>query len=95
MPGWRELHLWWPERRLLVVSEALGTGSYFAVGRRAGIHPMLRLKPPGTPRRFEPEHLLSGHGPSIHGEAAAAIEEAYSHTRGDIPRAMKSILRLG
>ena len=48
LPGWRELALWLPSQSALVVSEAVGTGAYFALaGKPAGIHPMLRLRPPG------------------------------------------------
>ena len=84
---WRELALWWPERKILLVPEAVGTASYFAVGRRAGIHNFLRLKPPGKLREFAPQHLLCGHGPPLHGDATAAIEEAMIRSRRDIPKA--------
>jgi hypothetical protein len=94
-PGWRELHLWWPERRLLLVSEAVGASPYFAAGRRAGIHPMLRLKPSGSVRRLVPERLLFGHGQPVHEDAAAALEEAYANTWRDIPRAFGSVFRSG
>ena len=33
VPGWKETALWWPERRTLVVSEAVGTNRYY---RRSG-----------------------------------------------------------
>ncbi len=95
LPGWHEAHLWWPERRLLLVSEAVGTGPYFAAGRRAGIHPMLRLKPPGAPREFEPDHLLFGHGAPIHEDAPAVLEEAYSNALRDLPGAVKAVFRSG
>ena len=94
-PGWRELHLWWPEHRLLLVSEAVGSSPYFAAGRRAGIHPMLRLRPPGAVRRLEPEHLLFGHGPPVHDGAGAALEEAYANSWRDMPRALGSLFRSG
>ena len=52
LPGWRELALWLPSQSALVVAESVGTGAYFALaGRPAGIHPMLRLRPPGALRR--------------------------------------------
>ena len=93
IPGWRELHLWWPERGVLIVSEAVGSSPSFAVDRRAGIHPMLRIKPPGAPRRYEPEHLLFGHGAPIHEGAPEALEEAYANSRRDIPGAVTSLFR--
>ena len=95
LPRWREKALWWPARRALVVAEAVGTVPYFRVGaRHAGIHPFLRLLPPGPPRRHEPEHLLVGHGPGVHGpDAAAALDEAYRRSRRDLPRLPFTLLR--
>ena len=73
--------------RLLIVSEAVGTGPMFRAGDvPAGIHMFLRLKPPGAPKRFEPEHLLFGHGDGIHGpEAADALRIAYGRSLRDLP----------
>ena len=86
-PRWRELALWWPEREILLVPEAIGTASYFAVGRSAGIHNFLRLKPPGKLREFAPEHLLCGHGPPLHEGVPRAMREAVEKSRADIPKA--------
>jgi hypothetical protein len=87
-PGWRETALWWPQRRGLVVAEMVGTARHYAIGRgEAGIHPMMRLRPAGELRAHRPEHLLVGHGPPLHGEAAtAALDEAYASSRRDMPR---------
>ena len=87
LPRWHEVALWWPERRVLVVAEAIGTNSFYALGRGpAGVHPLLRLRPPGALRGYEPDHLLVGHGSGIHGPAAAAaLERAYARTRRDLP----------
>ena len=42
VPRWREVALWWPQRKALVVAEAVGTGRYFAVGPGpVGVHPWL------------------------------------------------------
>jgi hypothetical protein len=85
--GWHEIALWWPEPRVLAVADAIGTGPYFALGRTAGMHPLLRPWPPRALRGYAPEHLLVGHGPPVHGPAAAAaLAEAYAHARGDLPR---------
>ena len=92
-PGWKELALWWPERRVLVVSETVGTGPFFR-GDEApvGVHPFLRLKPPKALRTYEPEHLLVGHGANVHGpQAAAGLHEAYRRTRRDLPRTLLRI----
>jgi hypothetical protein len=85
---WREIALWWPEREVLLVPEAIGTASYFAVGRKAGIHSFLRIKPPHKLSEFSPQHLLCGHGPPLHEGVAAGIREAVDNSRADIPKAM-------
>lgn len=86
-PWWREVALWWEQERALVVAEALGTAPVFAVGRRAGVHPLLRLTPP---RRalgaWEPDRLLVGHGPPLMEDAASAVREALRAARSDIPQ---------
>lgn len=91
-PMWRELALWWPERRTLVVAEALGTVAYFAAGRRAGVHPFRRALPPRSLAEHDPEHLLVGHGPALHEDAGAAVREALDASRRDIPRAAFTML---
>ena len=70
---WREVALWWPHERTLVVAEALGTNAFYTGGGdAAGVHLLLRLTPPLGLRSFAPTHLLVGHGEGIHGEGAAA-----------------------
>ncbi len=92
VPKWREKGLWWADRRALVVAEAVGTHPMFSAGRPAGVHLLLRLRPPGAPRRYAPAHLLTGHGPPIHGpQAAAAVEEAYRRSARDLPRVVASL----
>lgn len=88
MPLWNEVALWWPARRVLVVAESLGTTPIMAPGSDpAGVHPMLRLLPPRRLGGYEPEHLLVGHGPGVHGpQAAAAPRLALAHARSDVPR---------
>ena len=88
LPRWRELALWWPDRRVLVVAEAIGTNAVYALGPGpAGMHPMLRAFPPGALRHYEPEHLLVGHGRGVHGPAAtAAVRDAYDRSRRDLPK---------
>jgi len=80
---WQEIALWWPEPRTLVIAEALGTNAFFPVGRdRVGVHGLLKATPPRFLARYEPEHLLVGHGDGVHGaEAAAAIQQALGRSR--------------
>jgi hypothetical protein len=93
---WRETALWWPEREVLVVAEAIGTAGFFTFGHgAAGMHLLLRLAPPDALRGFRPEHLLCGHGPPVHGTAARdAVGWAYAHARRDIPRLPLALVRL-
>jgi hypothetical protein len=88
LPRWHELALWWPERRVLVVSELIGTNHVYRLGNGpAGVHPMLRALPPGALRDYQPEHLLVGHGPGVHGPlAASALHDAYDRARKDLPK---------
>jgi hypothetical protein len=88
LPRWHEVALWWPERRVLVVAELIGTNDVYRLGNGpAGVHPMMRALAPGALRRYEPEHLLVGHGRGVHGPAAAAaLQDAYDRARKDLPK---------
>jgi len=90
---WRERGLWWGARQVLVVPETVGTGPFYRGDDvPAGIHPFLRLRPPGTLRHFTPEHLLVGHGLGVHGAAAtAALRTAYERSLRDLPRTLARI----
>ncbi len=93
--AWREVALWWAGQQTLVVSEAVGTAPAFALGRRVGVHPMLRLFPPRKQlSRFGPERLFVGHGEPIESGADAALREALAHSRRDLPRLLLSIPKL-
>jgi hypothetical protein len=85
---WREVALWWPARRALVVAEAVGTAPAFAVGDGpVGVHPMLRLLPPNGLKGLGPEHLLVGHGAPLHGpEVGAQVDHAIARSRHDAPK---------
>ncbi|MGZ4299944.1 MAG: hypothetical protein ACXVVK_23150 [Solirubrobacteraceae bacterium] len=86
-PWWREVALWWEAQRALVVAEAVGTAPAFALGRRVGVHPMLRLRPPKAPlTSYSPERLLVGHGAALQSGAADAIRDALSGALTDIPQ---------
>jgi hypothetical protein len=96
IPRWRETALWWAQQRVLVVAEALGTAPVFTAGHGAvGMHPVLRPLPPGRLRGLEPEHLLPGHGPPVHGgDAREGVAWAYAHARRDLPRLALTLARL-
>ncbi len=94
---WREVALWWAAQRTLVVAEAIGTSAGFAPGPAgAGVHIGLRLTPPRRLGAYEPEHLLVGHGPALHGSATTlALREALERSRRDLPRAVAALLMRG
>ena len=85
---WHEVALWWPERRVLVTADALGTvPHYFALdGEPLGVHPLLRLTPPRQLARLEPEHVLCGHGAGVHDRATQALRDAVATSRTRLPR---------
>ena len=93
--AWREVALWWADQRALVVAEAIGTAPAFALRRRAGVHPMLRVFPPRRQLSpFQPERLFVGHGEAIESGADAALREALAHSRRDLPQLLLSVPKL-
>ena len=87
-----EVALWWPEQRVLVCGDALGTARYYRAGEeRLAVHPLMRLRPP----RFgvEPEVILCGHGSGVFDDAACALREALSTSRRRIPGQVVSAVR--
>ena len=94
---WSEVALWWPEHRVLVAADALGTiPHYFALGGEPiGVHPLLRLTPPRALRGLDPEHVLVGHGEGLHGpDAAAAVADTLSRSRRRLLRLPRELPRL-
>jgi hypothetical protein len=87
---WKEVALWWPARRALVVSEAVGTNAMFTGGAApVGVHLMLRLTPPRRLGAYAPDHLLVGHGTGLHGPSTApALREALDRSRRELPRVL-------
>jgi hypothetical protein len=94
---WNETALWWEEKQALVVAEAIGTSKMYTGGHDAGVHLVLRFFPPKKKLgEFEPEHLLVGHGPPIHGAAAAAaLQGALERSRRNFPRTLVGAFRNG
>jgi hypothetical protein len=93
--AWKEVALWWPERRVLVCADALGTAAYFRAGKeRLAVHPLLRLRPPRQQLAgLRPALILCGHGEGVFEEAEAALREALSTSRRRIPAQAASALR--
>lgn len=80
---WREVALWFPSLRTLVVAEAVGTAQFYrAPQERVGVSPALRLFPPRRLLGYDPEHLLVGHGEGVHEDASAALRDAITRARG-------------
>jgi hypothetical protein len=70
-----------------VVPEAVGTAAYYlAAGERLGVHPALRLRPPRTLARFDPDRILVGHGAGVHDDATAVLDDALDGARRRTPR---------
>jgi hypothetical protein len=93
VPRWQETALWWPARKALVVAEVLVANPMHTGGEQAvGMHLFLRPWPPQSLRRFRPEHLLLGHGRSVHGpQAAIDLETAYARARRDLPHVLRAL----
>jgi hypothetical protein len=95
VPGWHEVALWWPQEKALVVAEAIGTAEAFALGRAAGVHPLLRVRPPRKAlSAHSPQTLLVGHGPTLESGGDQALRDALAHSAGDIPKLLLSMPRL-
>lgn len=93
---WREVALWWPDERVLACADVLGTIPHFRAGAEpAGVHPLLRFRPPRSLAGLGAEHLLVGHGEGLHGPGtAAAVDDALRHARRRIPRWLVQLPRV-
>lgn len=93
---WKEVALWWPERKALIVAEAVGSADYFKAGEEAiGTHPVMRFRPPRNQlNAYDPDHLLTGHGTGMHGDGtASALHNSLAGARRGIPKAIVSMFR--
>jgi len=84
---WRESALWWPDKRTLVVAEALGTNRFYTAGKAPlGVHLLLRLTPPRALAAHAPERLLVGHGEALDGPGTtSALCAALDDSRRKLP----------
>lgn len=96
-PGWHEVALWLPERRLLVAADVLGTAAYFLASdtEPLAVHPLIR---PFPPRRalggVEPHAIAVGHGTPVTENAATALHEALRTSRRRLPAAYRRAWRM-
>jgi hypothetical protein len=82
LPPWQEAGLYNPDTGTLVVPESVGAASYFLAGDETlGVHPMLRLTPPKTLARYDPERVLVGHGAGVLSDGAAALDAALATSK--------------
>lgn len=83
---WQEAMLFDRERGILAIPEAVGTAEYFLAGEeRLGVHPMLRLRPPSSLTRLDPDRVLVGHGEGVHSDATRALEDAVEGSQSRTP----------
>jgi len=94
-PFWREVALFDPDEKTLLVPEAVGTAPYYlAPGERLGVHPMLRALPPRDALgNLDPDRILVGHGEGITSDATRELERALRGSRRQMVSLYGSILR--
>jgi len=93
--SWNEVALWWPDRRVLVCADVLGTAPYYRAGNeRLAVHPLLRVRPPSRQLgALQPDVILCGHGEGVLEHADTALREALSTSRRRIPGQVANALR--
>jgi hypothetical protein len=96
-PGWHEVVLWIPDRRLLVSADVLGTIGYFLAPdhERLGVHPLVRPFPPRSALRgLAPAAVAVGHGPPGTKDATGALAVALRTARSRLPAAYRHAWRM-
>jgi hypothetical protein len=93
--SWNEVALWWPDRRVLVCADVLGTARYYRAGNeRLAVHPLLRVRPPRKElSALQPSVILCGHGEGVLEDADTALREALSTSLRRFPRQVASAVR--
>ncbi len=79
----------------LLVSESVGTSSYFLAGEeRLGVHPARRALPPRKALGgLTPDRVLCGHGEGVDRRATRALEDALDGSRRRMPSLYTKTLR--
>ena len=91
---WQEALLFDRERGILAIPEAVGTAEYFLAGEeRLGVHPMLRLRPPSSLTRLDPDRVLVGHGEGVNSGATGALEDAVQGSQSRTPALVAKTVR--
>ena len=96
-PGWHEIALWLPGRRLLVCADVLGTAGYFLAGdgEPIGVHPLVRPFPPKRALGgLAPAAIAVGHGAPVTANATEALHEALRTARRRLPAAYRHAWRM-
>jgi hypothetical protein len=96
-PGWHEIALWIPDRRLLVAADVLGTAGYFLAedDEPLAVHPLIRPFPPRRALRgISPATIAVGHGNPVTEDATAALAEALRTSRRRLPAAYMHAWRM-
>jgi hypothetical protein len=93
--SWNEVALWWPDRRVLVCADVLGTARYYRAGKeRLAVHPLLRLRPPRKELgALQPNVILCGHGEGVLEDADTALREALSTSLRRFPGQVAGAVR--
>lgn len=87
--GWKECALYHPDRRTLVVPDALMTALFTREGGRLEVFPLFRWSPPRQELgALAVDRILVGHGEPIVDDAQAALNEALAGSRRGAASAM-------
>jgi hypothetical protein len=88
---WLEWALWWGDRRILIVPEAVGSAQWYRSRSKEplAVHPVLRIvEPPRTLLELgddvRPARLLVGHGDTIDHDAQETLELAVHEARREL-----------
>ena len=96
-PGWHEVALWLPERRLLVAADVLGTAAYFVASddEPLAVHPAARPFPPRSALgNLDPLAVAVGHGAPVTRHATEALYDALRTSRRRLPAAYRHAWRM-